>query len=160
MIALILFLFIGQHVKTAKPAPEARKSAKVDCTYYRCNDNVIFSDDVLPGEWEAVQFKYVQPPLEPSLAPGKIVYWGVQESGTAEEHEGTFPGVVKLSDSEYSHLQELRKAVVDEEKRLALKYGAEEDCETWDRFGCIRWGTPRLGTYSYHGQFLIIEKGK
>jgi hypothetical protein len=32
---------------------------------------------------------------------------------------------VMLNDDEYKHLQDLRKAVADEEKRLAVKYGAE-----------------------------------
>jgi hypothetical protein len=32
---------------------------------------------------------------------------------------------MKSRDDEYSHLQQLRTAVVEEEKRLAAKYGAD-----------------------------------
>lgn len=76
--------------------------------------------------------------------------------------------IVKLSDSEYSHLQQLRAAVVEEEKRLAVKYGAKVE------LGCVWINTSTSGSgatfcdqvyspgdhYEYHGQFLLIEKGK
>jgi hypothetical protein len=70
--------------------------------------------------------------------------------------------MVKLPDSEYSHLQDLRKAVADEEKRLAVKYGAKPSC--WDTIPknsdtyCYDGYGP--DHFEYHGQFLLIEKGK
>jgi hypothetical protein len=90
--------------------------------------------------------------------------------------------VVKLSDAEYTHLQELRKAVVDEEKRIAVKYGADPwsamDCLNMQR-GATKEGMKELNIYpgltnkcdpeaypdrkdhyEYHKQFLIIEKEK
>jgi hypothetical protein len=70
--------------------------------------------------------------------------------------------VVMLGFAEYSHLQALRKAVADEEKRLAVKYGARpsdpgEPCivSTCDSY----WPKYRpADRYEYHGQFLLIEK--
>lgn len=38
--------------------------------------------------------------------------------------------VAKLSDSEYSHVQQLRAAVVEEEKKLAVKCGASDPLKT------------------------------
>jgi hypothetical protein len=67
---------------------------------------------------------------------------------------------VMLTDSEYSHLQDLRKAVADEEKRLAVKYGAKPSCwynitKNSDAY-CYDGYDP--DHYEYHGQFLLIEK--
>lgn len=67
--------------------------------------------------------------------------------------------MVKLADSEYKHLRELRAAVDEEEKRVAVKYGAFlRDPECAAAPGCISmWNDDR---YEYHGQFLLIEKQK
>jgi hypothetical protein len=72
--------------------------------------------------------------------------------------------VVKLADNEYFHLQQLRAAVVEEEKRLAVKYGAKMPS------GCAWLGTPTNGAtfcdqiysagdhYEFRSQFLLIDK--
>jgi hypothetical protein len=67
--------------------------------------------------------------------------------------------MVKLPDSEYSHLQDLRKAVADEEKRLAVKYGAHNGIENcgFDPAEAVSCGADR---YEFHGQFLLIQKAK
>lgn len=78
--------------------------------------------------------------------------------------------VVKLSDEEYANLQKLRQAVVDEEKRLAVKYGANlylfhlsDPCKTLaagqpcDSGGMMMDERP-VDHYEFHGQFLLIDK--
>lgn len=76
--------------------------------------------------------------------------------------------IVKLPDSEYTHLQALRLAVSDEEWRLAQKYGARP--AVYHPYimptVCVPEGCPKplpdspSDTYTFHGQFLLIEKGK
>ena len=66
--------------------------------------------------------------------------------------------MVKLSDSEYSHLQELRQQVADEEKRLAVKYGARVGIHFTDDF--TSGVTGPLDHYEFHQQFLLIDKAK
>lgn len=75
--------------------------------------------------------------------------------------------MVKLSDDEYAHLQALRLAVSDEEKRLAVKYGAYvPPTRPVEAYGgmymtmCDRLDGCRPDTYTFHGQFLLIEKVK
>lgn len=74
--------------------------------------------------------------------------------------------VVKLSDSEYSHLQALRQAVVDEEKRLAVKYGASmgsDPCGFWNSIvGSVNCDAPARAAdhYTFTGQFLLIERAQ
>lgn len=74
---------------------------------------------------------------------------------------------VLLLDSEYKNLQQLRSAVVEEEKRLALKYGAyiapPYDWKIPSFSTCDRWdGCParKSDHYEFHGQFLLIGDGK
>ncbi len=71
--------------------------------------------------------------------------------------------IVRLPTSEYAHLQALRQAVVDEEKRLAVQYGAYMALTAVSRHyliacdrigGCIRYSDH----YEYHGQCLLIQK--
>lgn len=66
---------------------------------------------------------------------------------------------VMLSDSEYSHLQQLRASVVEEERRLAVRYGAFlRDAKCAAAPVCISmWDDDH---YEFHGQFLLIEKRK
>lgn len=72
--------------------------------------------------------------------------------------------VVKLSDDEYANLQKLRQAVVDEEKRLAGKYGATVPPlgSSWPmaqpRDTCE--ALPIGPHYEFRQQFLLIEKAK
>lgn len=79
--------------------------------------------------------------------------------------ESTYGTAVRLGDDEYTHLQSLRKAVVDEEMRLAVKYGANM-CINGGNYpkedGSVRtyWQCPGSDKYEYHGQLLLIEKGK
>lgn len=76
--------------------------------------------------------------------------------------------VILIFDSEYSHLQQLRVAVVEEEKRLAVKYGAHQFVHHpyIPPTICIPEGCPRptpdtpADRYEFHGQFLLIEKTK
>lgn len=74
--------------------------------------------------------------------------------------------MVKLETSEYANLQNLRQAVVDEENRLAVKYGAaQEICIYGDGslhdavFGGARHCAVS-SHYKFYGQFLLIEKAK
>lgn len=68
---------------------------------------------------------------------------------------------VKLTDDEYAHLRALRQAVVDEEKRLAVKYGAQIEKNLCPPdHACFTIYRSALSHYEYHGQFLLIEKGK
>lgn len=61
---------------------------------------------------------------------------------------------VKLPDDEYARLQSLRQAVVDEEKRIAVKYGAETRTVDENHLMVVP------DHFEYHGQFLLIERGK
>lgn len=78
---------------------------------------------------------------------------------------------VMLSDDEYAHLQALRQAVVAEENRLAVKYGADmgqvyvpAPCLGRDMGQCLAYDESKYlperkaDTYTFHGQFLLIEK--
>ncbi|HEV2709163.1 MAG TPA: hypothetical protein VGU67_03020 [Edaphobacter sp.] len=71
---------------------------------------------------------------------------------------------VKLTDAEYANLQALRKAVMDEEKRLAVKYGldlGEPSCLPMQGYpsACSVTGNSHPADhYEYHGQFLLIDK--
>ena len=79
--------------------------------------------------------------------------------------------VLALPDDEYAYLQGIRKAVVDEEKRLAVKYGANlydfeyVSCASatgggWtSTHGSLRCSTSHTPDhYEFHGRFLLIEK--
>jgi hypothetical protein len=72
--------------------------------------------------------------------------------------------VVKLTDPEYANLQKLRQAVIDEEKRLAMRYGADVPplCSSWPKAqpGETCEAMPIGPHYEFHGQFLLIEKAK
>jgi hypothetical protein len=71
--------------------------------------------------------------------------------------------VIQLSDSEYSHLQQLRTAVVEEEKRLAVEYGADlgQGCGSGDGIlACLSMPYRPADHYVFHGQFLWIERAK
>lgn len=76
--------------------------------------------------------------------------------------------VVKLSDEEYAHLQQLRQAVVAEERWLAVKYGAEvgqfhickrEELPNLSSFTDIFCSSNTIDHYEFHGIFLLIDKG-
>lgn len=106
-------------------------------------------------------------PSGPNVAIGScesgICTLGIPDnvSSSIESNDGS--KVVSLSDKEYNHLQEIRQAVGDEEKRLAAKYGANLDDYAFQTF-------PSLSTYpeaihhadhfEFHGRFLIIDKSK
>jgi hypothetical protein len=117
-------------------------------------------------------YEYIQHPQHEQLEEshdksqdmqfGTYCDWGGC-TDTTDSISVTAPGgskAVKLSDSEYSHLQTLRKAVADEEKRLATKYGAKPSC--WDKIpkGSDAYCYDGAGPdhFEYHGQFLLIEK--
>lgn len=72
--------------------------------------------------------------------------------------------VVKLSDEEYSHLQALRQAVVDEEKNLAVKYGADVPPLCSSLFSAqaahVCEMSPLGPHYEFHQQFLLIDKSQ
>lgn len=67
--------------------------------------------------------------------------------------------VVKLSDDEYSNLQKLRQAVIDEEKRLAVKYGWQGDRAIGDAISPSIEHLIPADHYEFHQQFLLIDKG-
>jgi len=83
------------------------------------------------------------------------------EAVSVETSETT---VVKLSDEEYANLQKLRQAVVDEEKRLAVKYGAVQEVCTYGSgtlTDAIRGVNPQCNKpdhYEFHRNFLLIDK--
>jgi hypothetical protein len=84
------------------------------------------------------------------------------QSGHPKGDDGS--KVVKLTNSEYSNLQKLRNAVEDEERMLASKYGAvlypgNIMCFSAEGESCDRPVLP-VDHFEFHGQFLIIEKGK
>lgn len=97
-------------------------------------------------------------PLKQEAQPHKVTV--IDGDGNLIGQDGSKS--VLLNFAEYTHLQDLRKAVVDEEKRLAVKYGAKPSC--WDDIPkhsdsyCYDGFTP--DHYEYDGQFLLIEKGK
>jgi hypothetical protein len=64
--------------------------------------------------------------------------------------------VVKLPDDEFDHLQQLRRAVADEEIRLAAKYGANLFYLQEKPQNFIQLHAP--DHYEFRGQFLLIEK--
>lgn len=80
--------------------------------------------------------------------------------------------VVRMTTEEYANLQKLRQAVVDEEKRLAVKYGANLDLFHWyDPCLTLAQGRPcdsggadvheePVDHYTFHGQFLLIDKAE
>jgi hypothetical protein len=103
-------------------------------------------------------------PNPPSPNDLKFVPYHYLPSGEVSESITVRDGstMVKLPDSEYSHLQDLRKAVEDEEKRLAVKYGAQEgvpNCGFNPAVAVACDAVPHPGDhYEFHGQFLLIEK--
>lgn len=85
-----------------------------------------------------------------------------QESRTLDTQDTT---VIKLSDEEDYNLYRLRIKVTVEENRLANKYGANfntRNCPNiplGDFSACPSDGPYHIpDTYSFHGQFLIIDK--
>ena len=97
-------------------------------------------------------------PIDPPAISG--MWKATPQSLTIQGKDAT---VVKLSDAEYEHLEALRKSVVDEEKRLAVKYGASmgPSCRpingTMSACDAIYMPTD---SYEFHGQFLLIDKAK
>lgn len=82
---------------------------------------------------------------------------------TIKAPDGTV--MVLMNGSEYAHLQALRKAVSDEETRLAQKYGAVKPCVVKRYVYCylkndgeLESGSTPGDHYEYHGQFLLIER--
>jgi hypothetical protein len=70
--------------------------------------------------------------------------------------------MIKLSDEEYFKLIAMRQAVLDEEKRLAVKYGAVIYNPTPCPPYCATMGygpTWQSDTYTFHQQFLLIYRG-
>lgn len=118
--------------------------------------------NAIPTTWDGISgrgYNEGLPAMEQWLETPLMVH--VATSPTASQIDSAAGSVVKLSDSEYSHLQQLRASVVEEEKRLAVKYGATpgyDPCE-FHQNPCFP-AKPRLGDhYEFHGQFLIIDKG-
>lgn len=69
--------------------------------------------------------------------------------------------VISLSNKEYNHLQEIRQAVGDEEKRLAAKYGADLDdyvLRTFPSLSIYPEAIHNSDHFEFHGRFLIISK--
>lgn len=109
--------------------------------------------------------KQVQPPMEekwimadlPSQTQHNYEFSGAGLTGyiTIATPEST---VVKLSDEEYSKLQALRQAVVDEEKRLAVKYGAKGWSVMQDPAHASDENFVAPDHYEFHQQFLLIDK--
>lgn len=69
--------------------------------------------------------------------------------------------VVRMTNEEYSNLQKLRQAVVDEEKRLAVKYGADLNYWCGEAGDVCKWPDGwRPDIYTFHQQFLLIDKAE
>jgi hypothetical protein len=66
--------------------------------------------------------------------------------------------VVRLADEEYANLQKLRQAVVDEEKRLAVKYGWWRGCTIAEMVEMQHCAPPDY--YEFHQQFIVIDRSK
>jgi hypothetical protein len=159
-----------------KPAPGLTKPMK--------DEPVTFYEYIQHPQHEQLEGSYADPIHPPATYRGgghvstaisgdnskDLLGEGFKASALASPHSATMFALdgskaVKLSDSEYSHLQELRKAVADEEKRLAVKYGAEE--ESCGDLTVTNLRSPTIcdsgwvpaDHYEYHGQFLLIEKG-
>jgi hypothetical protein len=77
--------------------------------------------------------------------------------------------VVKLSDEEYTHLQKLRQAVADEEKKIAAAHGVDfgqvyipAPCIAYD-MGCVAWDKTKevqsrpADRWQFRGQWLFIN---
>jgi hypothetical protein len=77
--------------------------------------------------------------------------------------------VVKLSDEEYTHLQKLRQAVADEEKKIAAARGVDfgqvyvpAPCIAYD-MGCMAWDKTKevqsrpADHLQFRGQWLFIN---
>jgi hypothetical protein len=144
MIALMMFLFLSGGAKKAAPEVAHRTTCPdPNCT----NPSPVMSS----GELKSNGLTYL----------GKFGDMYVSEPIAVPADDGS--KFVKLGLIEYSHLQDLRKAVEDEEERLAVKYGAVLSnpapcppyCATFN--GAYVWQPDR---YEYHGQFLLIEKAK
>ena len=80
--------------------------------------------------------------------------------------------VVKLSDEEYTHLQKLRQAVADEEKKIAAAHGVDfgqvyvpAPCIAYD-MGCMAWDKTKevqsrpADRWQFRGQWLLINLPK
>jgi hypothetical protein len=163
MIALILFLFIGGQKKPVSGGGSIGQNYVICLAgYHKSPDGGCAADEGMgdgkkspDGTWPitCTDCTIATTPTSAKLDFPDAVLIVTKDGVTA----------VKLSDAEYSHLQTLRKAVVDEEKRLAKKYGAVLSnpascppyCATFN--GAYVWQPDR---YEYHGQFLLIEKGK
>lgn len=72
--------------------------------------------------------------------------------------------VVRMQDDDYTHLTAMRQAVVDEEKRLAVVYGAILERQLIKKASPICTWTcefdqyREVDHYEFHGQFLLIQK--
>lgn len=77
-----------------------------------------------------------------------------------QSKDGT--SIVRMKEEEYTHLKALRQAVVDEEKRLAVAYGAREadpgePCYV-STCGSVWPKYQPADLYEFHGQFILIQK--
>jgi hypothetical protein len=97
--------------------------------------------DTPPKGWALLLGDYHEDPTKPAPDSASI--------------ENETQKVVMLGYEEYSHLRSLRQAVVDEEKRLAVKYGANPGHQICD-MTCVAIQLP--DHYEFHGQFLLIDK--
>ncbi len=95
-----------------------------------------------------------------AMPEGPIVLVRLVDDGTGKSVvvNGRTATAVLLPDAEYKHLQDLRQAVADEERRLAVKYGASEESMTLCTDDGERFCAVVPDRYEFHGQFLLIDK--
>ena len=81
--------------------------------------------------------------------------------------------VVKLSDEEYAHLQKLRQAVADEEKKIAIAHGVDTEGDLYpcgkptstilSNMSCVMpvgWNYKYPDHWQFRGQWLFINVPK
>jgi len=81
--------------------------------------------------------------------------------------------VVKLSDEEYAHLQKLRQAVADEEKKIAIAHGVDTEGDLYpcgkptstilSNMSCampVGWNYKYPDHWQFRGQWLLINLPK
>jgi hypothetical protein len=117
----------------------------IDCSKLPASDERCIPAD----DWPEGCTHCYQPQKKPPQDLSAWAYFKGTRSFIVETKDST---MVKLSDAEYAHLEDLRQRVADEERRLALKYGAQDH----PFMGAIYY-TDR---YEFHGQFLLIERSK
>ena len=122
------------------------------------------------GTWDDADSFYFSPNVSPVSLFVETQIGDVSQAVDVDSQTGR---VVKLSDEEYAHLQKLRQAVADEEKKIAIAHGVDTEGDLYpcgkptstilSNMSCampVGWNYKYPDRWQFRGQWLLINLPK